>query len=101
MKILIIEDNKDYSKQLADKLKEKGFDPKNVTSLSGAEKELEQTVYNMIFINWSLAKEKTVQFIHEVKKSGRKSSVIVLSDTKDKYDEITALNGGADPICKS
>jgi two-component system OmpR family response regulator len=96
MKILIIEDNKDYSKQLADKLKEKGYDPNSVNSLSSAEKELEQTIYNLIFINWSLAKEKTVEFIHEVKKSGKKSSIIVLSDTNDKYDEITALNGGAD-----
>jgi len=96
MKILIVENQKNYSASLAEKLTGEGFETESVETIGGAEKELEQTVFNLIFINWSIAQEKTVDFIHEVKKSGKKTSIIVLSESKEKNDEITALNGGAD-----
>jgi two-component system OmpR family response regulator len=96
MKILIVETSKDYSKQLAEKLQTRGFETFSVESLVQASKELEQTLFNLIFINWALSGEETVDFIHQVKKSGKKNSIFVLSDTGDKHDEIMALNGGAD-----
>ncbi len=96
MKVLVIENNKDYAGQLATKLKTEGFEPHNVETVKDAQKEFDKTVYNLIFINWNIEAEQTIKFIHEIKKTGRKSSVFVLSDTGRKEDEITALNGGAD-----
>lgn len=96
MKILVIENNKDYADQLSAKLKTEGFEPSIVTTVKDAYKEFEKTAYNLIFINWNIESDQTVTFIHEIKKAGRKSSIFVLSDSGRKEDEITALNGGAD-----
>jgi len=100
MKILIVEDNKKYCEPFIKRLKIDGFDSINAESLDDANKKLAQFAHNLIFVNWDVAKEKTIDFIHEIKKNNKKVSIIVLSPTKNKDDEIMSLNGGADDYIK-
>ena len=97
MKILIIGDDSISNEILSKRLKEN----KEEVTISNSVEDVDKTQdIELIFITWDTEKEdEIVDFIYEFKKSGFKSSIIVLSKDNNKHCEISALNGGADDYC--
>lgn len=100
MKILVVESDKKISELLVKRLKDSGFDSLGVDSLSEATKQITKTICGLVFVNWSIANKATIEFIHDIKKTNKKVSIIVLASKKNKDDEILSLNSGADDYIK-
>jgi len=97
MNALVISKDKNFSKQIADVLKSaKEADVALSASLKDAKSKLEKTSYNLLVVDWAVSQKDIPAFIHEIKKESAKNCIFVINTAGTKFDEISALNAGAD-----
>jgi len=96
MRILIIEDEVTLNKQLAEGLKEFGYQSDVVETLKDGEYYLDIRNYDLVLMDWMLPDGNSVDIIGDIKSNTPKTAVVVLSARDDNDSEIEALRAGAD-----
>jgi len=56
--------------------------------------------YDLVLLGWGTDNMFNISLVADIKKEAHKTSVIVLSDRRDKESEIEALKGGADDFIR-
>jgi len=96
MRILIIDSDKELSSKIDDKLKDLGYQCDIVENADDGNYFLDIRNYNLILIDFDILKINSLDYLTNIKTIYTKSSVIVLSNTQGKEDEINVLMAGAD-----
>ncbi|RRS30865.1 MAG: chemotaxis protein CheY [Epsilonproteobacteria bacterium (ex Lamellibrachia satsuma)] len=100
MRVLIIEEDAGLSKTLSQLLTENNYQCDIAENLGDAKYYLDIRNYDLVLIGWGETGTNDINFISEIKKNAHKTSVIVLSERKDKESEIEALRAGADDFIR-
>ncbi len=101
MRVLVIENDSEQSEALTKLLEENGYQCDKAESLQDGRYFLDIRNYDLVILSWP---EKSAQshlsIIGDIKKNSHKTSVIVLSERRDKESEIEALKSGADDFIR-
>ena len=100
MRVLIIENDVELGKILSDKLHAKDYQCDISENLGDAKYYLDIRNYDLVLLGWGTDNMFNISLVADIKKEAHKTSVIVLSDRRDKESEIEALKGGADDFIK-
>jgi len=100
MRVLIIEDEVELGKTLSQLLTENSFQCDIAENLGDAKYYLDIRNYDLVLFGWEKIDGNDISLITDIKKEARKTSVIVLSERKDKESEIEALRAGADDFIR-
>jgi two-component system OmpR family response regulator len=97
MRVLIIEEDIGLGNELSSLLNENSYQCDTAESMGDAKYYLDIRNYDLVLLGWDGHTPSTfLNIIGEIKKEAHKTSVIVLSERKDKESEIEALRAGAD-----
>ena len=100
MRVLIIEDEVGLGKTLSQLLTENNYQCDVAENLGDAKYYLDIRNYDLVLFDWAEVDGNDIGLIADMKKDAHKTSVIVLSERKDKESEIEALRGGADDFIR-
>jgi len=100
MRVLIIEDEVGLGKTLSQLLTENGFQCDVAENLGDAKYYLDIRNYDLVLLGWAAVGGNDMGLIADIKKDAHKTSVIVLSERKDKESEMEALRAGADDFIR-
>ena len=100
MRVLIIEDELSLGKTLSDKLITEGFQADIAENIGDAKYYLDIRNYDLVLLGWAEQDGYDIGFIADIKNVAHKTSVIVLSERKEKESEIEALRAGADDFIR-
>ena len=100
MRVLIIEDEVGLGKTLSQLLTENNYQCDVAENLGDAKYYLDIRNYDLVLFDWAETDGNDIGLIADMKKDAHKTSVIVLSERKDKESEIEALRGGADDFIR-
>jgi len=100
MRVLIIEDEVGLGKTLSQLLTENNYQCDVAENLGDAKYYLDIRNYDLVLFGWAEMDGNNISLISDIKKNSHKTSVIVISERKDKESEITALRGGADDFIR-
>jgi two-component system OmpR family response regulator len=97
MRVLIIEEDIGLGNELSNLLNENSYQCDSAESIGDAKYYLDIRNYDLVLLGWDIHTPSTfLNIIGEIKKEAHKTSVIVISERKDKESEIEALRAGAD-----
>jgi two-component system OmpR family response regulator len=97
MRVLIIEDDPELSSGLSKLLSEHSYQCDAAESIGDAKYYLDIRNYDLVLFGWAPSNpSSSLNMIGDIKKDSHKTSVIVISERKDKESEIEALRSGAD-----
>ena len=100
MRILIIEDDVELGKTLAEKLIEENYQADIAENLGDAKYYLDIRNYDLVLLSWPHDNKSHIDLIPTIKTDAYKTSVIVFSERPDKESEIEALKSGADDFIR-
>jgi two-component system OmpR family response regulator len=101
MRVLIIEEDIQLGSKLSGLLNENSYQCDTAESMGDAKYYLDIRNYDLVLLGWaSAAPQNLLNLIGEIKKEAHKTSVIVISERKDKESEIEALRSGADDFIR-
>ena len=100
MRVLIIEDEIGVGKILSPLLTENNYQCDVAENLGDAKYYLDIRNYDLVLFDWGEVGTNDIGLIADIKKDAHKTSVIVLSERKDKESEIEALRAGADDFIR-
>jgi two-component system OmpR family response regulator len=100
MRVLIMEDESTLSKTLSDKLIEAGYQADIAENIGDAKYYLDIRNYDLVLLDWAIDSQNGIGIISDIKANAHKTSVIVLSERKEKESEIEALRTGADDFIR-
>lgn len=100
MRILIIEDNAELSKQLHERLTEQSYQADIAENIGDAKYYLDIRNYDLILLSWPHKNKSHIDLIPSIKMHAHKTSIIILSERSDKESEIEALKSGADDFIR-
>jgi len=100
MRILIIENDVELSKELSNLLQANDYQCDIAENLGDARYYLDIRNYDLVLIAWNDLDNVKISLITDIKKSAHETSVIVLSSHLEKEKEIAALKGGADDFIR-
>jgi two-component system OmpR family response regulator len=100
MRVLIMEDEVTLSKTLSDKLIEAGYQADIAENIGDAKYYLDIRNYDLVLLGWAIESINGIGIITDIKSNAHKTSVIVLSERKEKESEIEALRTGADDFIR-
>lgn len=101
MRILIVERDAAQNKEICDALNKAGYQTDSSENFKDAEYFVGIRNYNLVLCEWVLDnKYLGADLIAAIKLKSPKTSVVVVSNKKDKHTEIAALKAGADDFIK-
>ena len=100
MRVLIMEDDATLAKALSEALIEAGYQADIAENLGDAKYYLDIRNYDLVLLEWSENSGNDISIIANIKTDAYKTSVIVISEYKDKESEIEALRSGADDFIR-
>lgn len=100
MRILIIEDEVELGAKISAKLTTEGYQNDIAENIGDAKYFLDIRNYDLVLMSWSLTQKNIIELIPTIKTEAHKTSIIVLSELKDKESEIKALKSGADDFIR-
>jgi two-component system OmpR family response regulator len=100
MRVLIIEDDVGVGKTLSQLLTENNYQCDVAENLGDAKYYLDIRNYDLVLLGWAEHDSNNIGLIADIKKEAHKTSVIVISERKDKESEIEALRAGADDFIR-
>ncbi len=100
MRVLIIEDDVALSKTLSETLLASDFQVDLAENLGDAKYYLDIRNYDLVLLGWSQSNTTSIPMIADIKNTAHKTSVIILSERKDRESEIDALRSGADDFIR-
>ncbi len=100
MRVLIIDDEIGVGKILSPLLTENNYQCDVAENLGDAKYYLDIRNYDLVLFDWGEVGTNDIGLIADIKKDAHKTSVIVLSERKDKESEIEALRAGADDFIR-
>ncbi len=96
MKVLIIEDERELSKNMVSYLKEESYSVEVVPDIETARQRIESFDYDCILLDISLPDGNGLQILKELKENKKSDGVIIISAKNSIDDRIAGLNLGAD-----
>ena len=96
MRILLVEDAEGLGEVIQDQIADEGHAIDWVQSNSHAEASLRTTHYDLILLDLMLPDGSGIDLLKQVRKSGEKTPVIILTARDQLSDRINGLNAGAD-----
>lgn len=96
MRILLVEDAEGLGEVIQDQIADEGHAIDWVQSISHAEASLRTTHYDLILLDLMLPDGSGIDLLKQVRKSGEKTPVIILTARDQLSDRINGLNAGAD-----
>jgi len=96
MRILIIEDDVELGTKISARLTMEGYQNDIAENIGDAKYFLDIRNYDLVLISWSQEHKNIIDLIPTIKTEAHKTSIIILSELKDKESEIKALKAGAD-----
>jgi len=96
MRILIIEDDVKLGEKISARLTMEGYQNDIALNIGDAKYLLDIRNYDLALISWSQEHKNIIELIPTIKTEAHKTSIIILSELKDKESEIKALKAGAD-----
>ena len=99
MKVLLVDNDRNISELLRTELNKYQYEGDIAGDNEEAKKLLSKQKYGVVLIDWADGKSCMDLILH-IKRTTKKTAVIVLSAVDGKDPEITALNGGGDDYVK-
>src|SRR5580765_3258671 len=96
MKILIIEDEKELSRNMSEYLKEENYNCEIASDFGTAMAKSEAFDYDCILLDISLPDGNGLNILKELKANNRSDGIIIISARNSIDDRIAGLNLGAD-----
>jgi len=96
MRILIIDNDTKLSHTIEEKLKDLGYQTDIAENIDDGNYFLDIRNYNLVIIDWGILESSSLSYMTGIKEKHSKTSIIVISDTIEKSNEIDALRAGAD-----
>lgn len=96
MRILIIEDDAPFSKELSDALGTGGYQTDVAENIKDGEYFISIRNYDLVISGYNLSDGVGVEIIPQVKEKSPRTPVIIISDKADAEREIEAFKDGAD-----
>ncbi len=96
MRILIIDNDTKLSQTIEEKLKDLGYQTDIAENIDDGNYFLDIRNYNLVIIDWGILDSSSLSYMTGIKEKHSKTSIIVISDTTHKINEIDALKAGAD-----
>ena len=96
MRILTIEDDVELGTKISARLTMEGYQNDIAENIGDAKYFLDIRNYDLVLISWSQEHKNIIDLIPTIKTEAHKTSIIILSELKDKESEIKALKAGAD-----
>ncbi|MFK5976316.1 MAG: homeostatic response regulator transcription factor HsrA [Sulfurovum sp.] len=100
MRILIIEEEVELGEKIAAKLISEGYQADRAENVGDAKYFIDIRNYDLVLISWAESSKSIIDLIPSIKTEDYKTSVIILSEFKDKENEIKALKAGADDFIR-
>ena len=100
MRVLIIEDDTELGKILADTLHGAEYQCDIAQNIGDAKYYLDIRNYDLVLLSWEQMGSVNISLVADIKKEAHKTSVIVLSSDMHKESEIEALKSGADDFIR-
>jgi len=95
IRILIVDDDKDMSKLIADTLKENGYQEDRATDFDSAMRKLKKFSYGLVILDYKLTKISGLTLLEEIRKINPGLPVIVISGYGNDYVIAKAKELGA------
>ena len=96
MNILIVEDDQQLAEQLVTSLRENGHETVHVADGLAGEKEAMQMAYDVMIVDRMLPEQDGLTMISNLRQSGVKTPVLILSALGQVDDRVTGLRAGGD-----
>ncbi|SFC12094.1 two-component system, OmpR family, response regulator TctD [Polaromonas sp. OV174] len=96
MRILLVEDELDMASWLVRALKQSGFVPDHASDAGTAEAFLAATEYDAVVLDLRLPDRHGLSLLADMRKSGNRTPVLVLTAQGSLQDRVRGLNLGAD-----
>src|SRR4051812_10470641 len=96
MKILIVEDEKDLVKGIAQSLRTEGYVCENAHSFAEASEKISVYDYDCILLDIGLPDESGLRVLEQLKSNGKQDGVIIITAKNAVDDKVRGLNLGAD-----
>jgi two-component system OmpR family response regulator len=100
MRVLLIQSDTSLNQEISHILNENAYQYDVAANIEDGRYYLSIRNYDLILLGWDSKDEKEINIIAEIKKNTPKSSIIVLSSSQEKIEEITALRKGADDFIR-
>ena len=100
MRLLIVEDEEVLSSKLQEQLQESGYQVDIAENFKDASYFIKIRNYDLIITNWFLSDRDGMELTLLAKSINSRASVIIISSSSEKEDEINALLNGADDYIK-
>jgi two-component system OmpR family response regulator len=100
MRVLLIQSDTSLNQEISHILNENAYQNDVAAHIADGRYYLSIRNYDLILLGWDSKDEKEINIIAEIKKNTPKSSIIVLSSSQEKIEEITALRKGADDFIR-
>lgn len=95
IRILIVDDDKDMSKLIADILKEAGYQEDRATDFDSAMRKLKKQSYGLVILDYKLPHISGLTLLEEIKKINPSLPVIMISAYGNDYVKAKAKELGA------
>ncbi|UAY51251.1 response regulator transcription factor [Ferruginibacter albus] len=96
MNILIVEDEKSLSENIADYLKRENYNCEIAADLAGAINKIDEHEYDCILLDITIPGGSGLQLLKELKAERKSDGVLIISAKDSLDDKIAGLNLGAD-----
>ncbi len=95
-RILVVEDDRNVAKSIETGLREAGYDPSSAGTLRKASELFRTGDHDLIILDLSLPDGNGMDFLQALRKSGKKTPVIILTARDALEERVAGLEQGAD-----
>ena len=99
-RILVVEDEPHIAEPLADRLIQENLEPTIVSTITDARNTYKNNTFDLIILDVHLPDGNGFDFCKEIRSSGDKIHIIILTALSDEIDEVRGLEIGADDYVK-
>jgi len=96
MRILVVEDNREFARLVTEHLARAGFDSDQAKSAGDAERAVAALDYAAIILDLGLPDQDGLQFLRNLRSSGTITPVLIMTGRSSLEDRVTGFREGAD-----
>jgi two-component system response regulator TctD len=96
MRVLVVEDNKEFARLVTERLTRAGFDADQAKQVVDAERAVAALDYAAIILDLGLPDQDGLQFLRNLRLSGNITPVLIMTGRSSLEDRVTGLREGAD-----
>ena len=96
MRILVVEDNREFARLVTEHLARAGFDSDQAKNVADAERAVAALDYAAIILDLGLPDQDGLQFLRNLRSSGNITPVLIVTGRNSLEDRVTGFRDGAD-----